>query len=353
MARYDTRLLAKALVAEGTMSFSLARPAGFEFTAGQFITLTFPGAPYQDSKGNKRTFSIASAPQERDRLMVATRLTGSAFKRSLAEAAIGTELVVGGPGGSFSLPKDAESAFVLVAGGIGITPFRSILFDAAARGLAARLTLHYSNRLPSGAAFHEELRRLAAENHRFEYLPTVTEAEPPVWNGERRPITAERLVPADPAQMPQKYLIAGPPGLVIAVREGLRKLVPPDRVVDEAFEGYATSAPPAAAPARAATAFTAVATTGQIAPGRMLGAVVNGRSIVVVNLAGTFHALAGDCPHAGGHLVEGEIIGKTLTCPVHGAVFDIPTGAVLEPPADTDLDTYEVRVVGDTVEVAI
>ena len=158
MPRFTTRLIDRTQVADGTLAFAFERPAGFEFTAGQYLTITLPDPLYTDEKGNSRTFSIASPPQDAGRLVIATRMTGSALKRSLAEAPLGTPVSIFGPAGDFTLGPD-PTPVVFIAGGIGITPFRSMLLDAAARGLPHRITLIYSNRTPEGAPFHEELAR--------------------------------------------------------------------------------------------------------------------------------------------------------------------------------------------------
>ncbi len=91
------------------MAFTLERPAGFNFAAGQFITVTLPTPLYTDAKGNSRTFSIASPPQDAEGLTFATRMTGSALKRSLAEMPLGAAVDIFGPAGDFILPADARS----------------------------------------------------------------------------------------------------------------------------------------------------------------------------------------------------------------------------------------------------
>jgi ferredoxin-NADP reductase len=88
------------------MAFAFERPASFEFTSGQFITITLPDPVYNDEKGSRRTFSIAYPPQDAGRPLVATRMTGSALKRSLAEAPIGTQVSIVGPSGRFTLHAD-------------------------------------------------------------------------------------------------------------------------------------------------------------------------------------------------------------------------------------------------------
>jgi ferredoxin-NADP reductase len=126
MPKLDVTLIRREQIASATWAFTLD-PGGteFPFRAGQTIDLTFPDPPYQDASGNRRTFSLAGAPGM-DHLLVATRVRGSAFKRSLVEAPAGTALELEGPFGSLTLPRRATSV-VMLAGGIGVTPFRAMV----------------------------------------------------------------------------------------------------------------------------------------------------------------------------------------------------------------------------------
>lgn len=243
MPRHTSKLLSRHEVAAGTMAFAFERPDGFEFTAGQYLTLTLPDAPYADAKGNSRTFSIASAPGERQHLLVATRMTGSALKRSLAEAPLGTAVSLFGPVGTFTLSAEATAPIVFIAGGIGITPFRSMAVDAAARQLPHEITLIYSNRTPESAAFHEELAQLARLHPRFRYVPTMTRAEESrqPWDGERRLVSAELLREYVDDLGRAIFFAAGPPGLVGAVAQAaVAAGADPAHVHTEEFTGYAS-----------------------------------------------------------------------------------------------------------------
>jgi ferredoxin-NADP reductase len=124
------KLSQRTAVADGTVAFYFDKPSGFEFKAGQFLDVTLLDPPETDAEGNSRAFSIASAPSE-SHLMVATRMRDSAFKRVLGTLPIGAEVQIEGPFGNLILHNNAARAGVLLAGGIGITPFRSILFRAA------------------------------------------------------------------------------------------------------------------------------------------------------------------------------------------------------------------------------
>ena len=159
MATHQVKLKNRREVAEGTMAFHFEKPPGFAFKAGQALAWTLIDPPETDNEGGMRNFSIASAPGESD-LMIATRMRDTAFKRVLKTMPLGTEVRIVGPFGSLTLHQNAARPAVFLAGGIGITPFRSMLRQAAEQKLPHHLFLFYSNRCPEGAAFLEELQEL-------------------------------------------------------------------------------------------------------------------------------------------------------------------------------------------------
>jgi ferredoxin-NADP reductase len=355
MPRFTTRLIDRTEVADGTLAFAFERPAGFEFIAGQYLTLTLPDPQYTDEKGNSRTFSIASPPREAGRLVIATRMTGSALKRSLAEAPLGTPASIFGPAGDFTLGPD-PAPVVFIAGGIGITPFRSMLLDAAARSRPGPITLIYSGRTLEGTPFDEELASLAKTYPAFRYIPTITEAEksPLPWTGERRFVNAEFLRDYVADMSAPIFYLAGPPGLVVAATKTVLDAgAAPAHVRAEEFLGYESkpiSAAVAPAP-QAAASFVKVARGGDLAPGQMKALTVNGAQIALCNVEGVYYAVDDSCPHRGASLAEGDLIGKEITCPLHGAIFDVTTGEVLEGPAGENLSCYRVRVSGNDIEI--
>src|SRR6516164_9381603 len=111
------------------MAFQFEKAAGFDFTTGQSVDLTLLNPPETDSEGNIRTFSIASAPFE-DQLMFATRMRDTAFKQSLKKMPFGTVVKMDSAMGSFTLHKNSAKPAVFLAGGIGVTPFSSIVRQA-------------------------------------------------------------------------------------------------------------------------------------------------------------------------------------------------------------------------------
>ena len=97
----------------------------------------------------------------------------------------------------------------------------------------------------------------------------------------------------------------------------------------------------------------AAARTGDIAPGEALRVEIGEREIAIFNLDGAFYATSDICTHSFASLSDGFIEGACVECPLHGGMFDIKTGAVIEEPCTEDLETFPVRVDGDTVYVAV
>ena len=240
MSRFSTRLRRRELVAERTMAFYFERPSGFQFRAGQTLDLTLIDPPETDAEGNTRTFSITSAPQETD-LVIATRMRNSAFKRVLATAPLGTFVDVDGPMGSFTLHHNVTKPAIFLAGGIGITPFRSIIHDAATRGLSEQLWLFYSNHRPEDAAFFDDLQKVASITASFHFVPTMTkmaESKEP-WRGETGVINREMMNRHLVNSLGAVYYVAGPPAMVAAMHEMLLAAgVDEDDVRSEEFAGY-------------------------------------------------------------------------------------------------------------------
>jgi ferredoxin-NADP reductase len=237
---YETSILASDDVAQGTMAFYLARPAGFEFKAGQSLDLTLVDPPETDAEGATRTFTIASPPFEPE-LMIATRMRDTAFKRVLARGPDAVRLRIEGPSGSFTLHHDAEKPAVFLAGGIGITPFHSIIFQANHEKAAHDLYLFYANRRPEDAAFLEPLCEIAASNKKVHLALTMSEMAQShrPWDGEVGTITEEMLSRHLRSLKGPIYYVAGPPGMVTAMRKMLVSAgVDEDHVRTEEFAGY-------------------------------------------------------------------------------------------------------------------
>lgn len=240
MTMHTTRLLARDLVAEDTLAFHFERPPGFEFKPGQAMDVVLGADQTSTQPEVRHTFSIVSAPFQNE-LTVATRMRDSAFKRALGALPMGSALTLDGPFGSLGLHKAAARAGVFIAGGIGITPFMSMLRQAAHLQTPQDLLLLYSNHRPEDAAFLGELQQLATANARFHMHATMTQmgrsTQP--WAGHTGPIDSGFVQRATQGLAAPICYIAGPPAMVEAMRQVLAGAgVDEDDVRSEEFFGY-------------------------------------------------------------------------------------------------------------------
>jgi ferredoxin-NADP reductase len=236
---FKTDLVSRELVAEGTMAFRFTKPADWTYRAGQFVDITLLDPPETDAEGDTRGFSISSAPNE-DVIMITTRLRDTAFKRVLRTMPVGTDVKIEGPFGDLRLHNAARPAVVLT-GGIGITPFRSILMETVRNGgLPYPVVVFYANRRPRDAAFLDELAQLAAQDPNLTFIPTMSgldQSDP--WDGERGRIDAAMLQRHLDGVADAIYYLTGPPGMI----QGLRTMlvdsgVDEDDIRTEEFTGY-------------------------------------------------------------------------------------------------------------------
>ena len=237
---FTSKLKSRETLAEGTMGFYFEKPAGLDFKPGQYMDMTLIDPPQTDAEGNIRSLSIASAPEE-EHLLFATRMRDTAFKRFLGSAPMGAEVKMEGPMGSFTLHNNASKPAVFLAGGIGITPFSSIVRHAAKARLPHRLFLFYSNRRPEDAAFMDLLGDLERQNPNYKFIPSMSEMRKSSrpWKGETGFINREMLARHLNALQGPIYYIAGPPAMVAAMRQMLSGAgVDEDDIRTEEFAGY-------------------------------------------------------------------------------------------------------------------
>lgn len=99
--------------------------------------------------------------------------------------------------------------------------------------------------------------------------------------------------------------------------------------------------------------FQRVANVSDIASGQGTVVKVNGKEIALFNVDGNFFAISNVCPHSGGPLGKGRLAGNKVTCPWHGAKFDVSSGQVLAPPAPTGVDAYPTKIEAGSVWVQL
>lgn len=230
MAIYDVILRKREEAARGTFAFHFEKPAGFDFMAGQSVSVALREPPVTANSA-RRTFSLVSAPFEPE-LVVATRVReASAYKSALMRLPMGTAVKLSGPIGTMTLHEDSARAAVFIAGGIGITPFISMLRQAMHDQRRHRLFLLYSNRRPEDAAFLPELQALARQHVNLSLYTAMTASDGRINQGIVRNVVREAARPI--------YYLAGPPALVESMTKILACIgVGNDDLRSESFYGY-------------------------------------------------------------------------------------------------------------------
>jgi ferredoxin-NADP reductase len=208
-----------------------------DFRPGQYFWVELPNRGYDDEKGLRRHISVVTSPTERGVLGLCTRMRDTAFKNTLAELEVGDAVDVEQPKGDWQLPEDTRKHYVFVAGGIGITVFRSMLRYIADTGEPYQVTLVYSNRDRESTPFLDELQGLEAEIAGLRLVLTMTDDEG--WDGEARRVSREMLTDHLGDLSEPTYLVAGPPAMVESVVESLADAgLPEDQVLPDRFSGY-------------------------------------------------------------------------------------------------------------------
>jgi len=237
---YAVKLISSEEIAKDIMVFQFEKPAGYRFTAGQFCFLNLPDMGFNDERGLRRHLSIASSPLENE-LLFATKMSESAFKRTLRAMTAGTAITVEPPLGLLSLPGSTVLPDIFLAGGIGITPFRSMIRYASGAGTGHTITLFYSNRTPNEAAFLGELEGIAEVHGNIRIIPTMTRGKEPSvkWSGLTGRIDASMIEEHCRDWRDAVFYSAGPPAMVDSMKEILREMhISNDRMHIEKFSGY-------------------------------------------------------------------------------------------------------------------
>lgn len=215
------------------LTFRAKRP--FAFRPGQYLELDVPHR-HPDARGTRREFSIASAPEDMPLVRIAFKEgSKSSYKQALAAVQPGATLAVTGVWGDFLLPTKTASPLLLVAAGIGVTPFVSQLRHLAAAGQQRDIVLVYVASDASELAFRDDIARSGIE------VVVVTRDEPRdlparwTWAGHRGRLDAENLMRLVPDISARHAYISGPPSLIADLAPALDRA---RSLTTDAFAGY-------------------------------------------------------------------------------------------------------------------
>ncbi len=227
-------------VGTGMYDFVFEKPA-LAFKPGQYLEWTL-GHDRTDSRGNRRYFTIASSPTESNlRLGVKFYEKPSSFKKKMLEMAPGEEIMAGQLAGDFTLPRDKKKKLVFIAGGIGITPFRSMVKYLSDRGEKRAATLLYSNRTTAEIAYRDIFSE-AAQTIGLKTIYAVTGAGevPPEENGHKGHIDGALIRHEIPDYRDRIFYISGTRAMVSAMETMLHDMgIPRAQIKTDFFPGFA------------------------------------------------------------------------------------------------------------------
>ena len=220
-----------------------------DYTAGQFAFFDIGGV-YNDPKGPIRHFTLSSSPTE-NFIMFSTRIRDTPYKKRLSTLQKGAKVKVRGPEGQFVLHQDYSKPAVFLSGGIGVTPFRTMIKYATDKQLPVKIVMFDSNRNQQNILFKKEFDECMNRNKNLKIIYTITEEESEPgqklssareWEGERGRIDKAMLIKylGEDDLNKSIFYTCGPPGMIKAMQDMLQNdiKIPKERIKVEEFTGY-------------------------------------------------------------------------------------------------------------------
>lgn len=239
----DLTLIEKQKV-EGTdvMSFKFDK-SSLQYMAGQYAYFDIGGVN-NDPKGPIRHFTIASSPTE-DFILMTTRIRDSPYKKRLAALEVGVKVKVKGPEGEFILHEDYSKPAIFLSGGIGVTPFRSMIKYATDKQLPLKIIMFDSNRNKQNILFKDEFDECLKVDKNLKIIYTISDKQDQFgtesWKGEKGRIDKAMLTKhlQNDELLNAIFYICGPPAMINAMQELLKELqIQKDQIKVEEFTGY-------------------------------------------------------------------------------------------------------------------
>lgn len=237
--RFLLTLVGKNKIADGTYEFIFEPDKPLAFTPGQYLEWTIPNR-FSDNRGNRRFFTVASAPTESNiRLGIKFYSPESSFKRALWNMKVNDTLSASHTSGDFTLPKNTKKKLVFIAGGIGVTPFRSMVQHLIDTKDSRAITLLYSNKKVSEIAYVDTFDRAAREiGMKTVYALTN---EPTLVPGTHKGFIDSALIANEvPDYKERMFYISGPHGMVEAFKKTLHDMgISRFNIKTDYFPGFA------------------------------------------------------------------------------------------------------------------
>lgn len=233
------KLKEKIKLTNDTYEFVFPKEEAFLYEPGQYLEWTIETKNI-DRRGNRRFFTIASSPTEKDiKIGIKVYDKRSSFKNTLISFKVGDRALAGNLTGDFILPKNSDN-LVFVAGGIGITPFRSMIKYLVDNNIKRSITLFYSNKNKEEIVYKDVLNEAEKKlGIKTIYNLTDTQNIPAGWTGYKGRLNEEILKKEVPNFKSSKFYLSGPHAMVVGFEDILLKMgVNSSQVKKDFFPGY-------------------------------------------------------------------------------------------------------------------
>jgi len=237
--QFSLPFLHREQLAKNTYSFFFDRSGvQFDFLPGQYIRMILPHENVDD-RGTSRFFTIASSPLQKNILQITAKVIQSSFKETLLNLNPGHDISFFGPMGNFYFQDDAKP-HVFLSGGMGITPFHSMLLYAAQKKIEVPLTLIAAFGASDELIFYDELTAIATNNKNINVIYTVTQVDKDEeWNGQTGRISEELIHNYITDKKKSFFYVVGPTSMVEDTKKLLSEMkIDDEQISSEDFTGY-------------------------------------------------------------------------------------------------------------------
>lgn len=238
-SEFTIKFIKSEKISKDAYSFYFNKPSGFIYLPGQYIRITLPHEN-MDERGNGRFFSLSSSPVDSE-LVITTRIIQSSFKNALLSLTPGQDVKFFGAVGRFVFNKNEQNPRILLAGGIGITPFHSIVRFLSQENIPTQIILFASFTTFEDFIFYDELKSFEATHPNIKIVYTITKPElsQGQWTGETGRISSDIIKKYIPDLTKCISMSCGPQAMLDSLVDSMTELgVVKENNRKEVFTGY-------------------------------------------------------------------------------------------------------------------
>lgn len=237
-AKFELEFIKKKKESKDAYTFHFKRPKELNFSSGQYFKI-FLKINDIDVRGSYRYFTISSSPENKKYLSITTRIIKSSFKMELNNLKIGDRILAFGPIGYFTFDPEKQKNVVLIAGGIGVTPFHSIIKGIEFKKNKTKITLFNSFDFKENVVFHKDLKKIESKNPAVKIIYTLTKDKNKYLDFEKGRISKKMIKKYIPDFSDAYYYITGPEKMTKDLFKIIKQLgVSEEKIFKEDFPGY-------------------------------------------------------------------------------------------------------------------